>query len=387
MSLIRVLAVEGTGYGSALANDPSQPECFYMLTDRGPNFEVPDDGSKGFLEPSFRPHIGRFERRGDTLVRTRIIPLTNFDGQPITGLPNPPSEASTCEIPVALDGSVIPFDPHGVDPEGLVAMPDGSFWIADEYGPALMHVNAEGRTIERVSPFTSGRSTPLPRVLARRWPNHGFEGLTLLPDGKTLATIAQSALDNPKAGAGKKSRNVRILLFDTMRGATRQYIYVQEEAGISTSALAAVSMTGLLAIEHDKKFTYDHKKPSQVKRIYQVDLSRATDVSDPKDRASGLLVGKRVLEALSVEQLATAGIQPAEKGLLVDLVAIGYPHDKPEGLAVLADGTIAVLNDDDFGIASDKKGGIVTKVLPGTTEVDRSFVYLLSGGDFSVASS
>jgi hypothetical protein len=42
-----------------------------------------------------------------------------------------------------------------------------------------------------------------------------------------------------------------------------------------------------------------------------------------------------------------------------------YPHDNAEGLAVLSETMIAVSNDDDFGIASDAKGGIVQKRLPG----------------------
>lgn len=378
MTLIRIVTVDTRGYGSALAAVPDAPGCFYMLTDRGPNFDVPDPLAKGFAEPSFRPHIGRFELRGDTLVRTGTIGLSGADGQPLSGLPNLPGEGSTGEVPVALDGTVLPLDSRGIDPEGLVALTDGSFWISDEYGPALLHLDANGQLIERVSPLTAERF--LPRVLARRWPNHGLEGLTLLPDGRTLAAIMQSALDNPEPGAGRKSRNVRLVMFDTASGATRQYVYLQEEAGLSNSALAAVSMTTFLTVEHDKKFTHDTESPSRVKRVYKVDLTGATDVSDTADHASGLLVDGQPLEGMPAAALRSAGIEPVQKFLVTDLVSMGYPYDKPEGLAMIAGDTIAVLNDDDFGIASDDRGGIRQKFLPGTQDVDRSTVWFIRTG-------
>lgn len=96
-------------------------------------------------------------------------------------------------------------------------------------------------------------------------------------------------------------------------------------------------------------------------------------MSDPAGTPHGLLAGGRTLETLSADELLAAGIRPARKTLLSDLVALGYPHDKPEGLAVVGD-TLAVLNDDDFGIDSDGAGGIQPKMLPGTDTVNRNLV-------------
>ena len=31
------------------------------------------------------------------------------------------------------------------DPESLVALPDGTFWVGDEFGPFLLHFDATGR--------------------------------------------------------------------------------------------------------------------------------------------------------------------------------------------------------------------------------------------------
>ena len=43
------------------------------------------------------------------------------------------------------------------DSEGLVAMPDGSFWVSDEYGPFITHFDGNGRQLDRLSPFDSTR--------------------------------------------------------------------------------------------------------------------------------------------------------------------------------------------------------------------------------------
>jgi hypothetical protein len=42
----------------------------------------------------------------------------------------------------------------------------------------------------------------------------------------------------------------------------------------------------------------------------------------------------------------------------------GYPHDKVEGLAVLDNFTIAISNDDDFGVMDDGAGNFIAKTLP-----------------------
>ena len=91
----RGVQVHQGGYGSAIAVDPRDRRAFYLLTDRGPNFDVPDPSRKGFAVPGFVPHIGRFELRGDVLERVAIIPLRHEDGEPVSGLPVPSGGGAT----------------------------------------------------------------------------------------------------------------------------------------------------------------------------------------------------------------------------------------------------------------------------------------------------
>ncbi|MGI9182777.1 MAG: esterase-like activity of phytase family protein [Longimicrobiaceae bacterium] len=364
------------GYGSDLAIDPSDPDSFYLLSDRGPNFDTANADQKGFALPEFTPRIGRFRARGDLLQRVGVIEMRDAAGHPLTGLPHPPGPGSTGETAVTLAGQALPFDPMGIDPEGMAAMPDGSFWIADEYGPQLVHLDPGGRIRERIGPWTVPRA--LPAVLATRRPNRGLEALALLPDGATLAGITQSSLDNPSADVRGSSAVSRILLFDTRSGSSRQYLYPQEAPGLSNSAICALSEEVLLVIEHDARYPSDTRNPSTIQRVYRVELRDATDVSDPENDSHGQRVEGRTLEQLSNDELIAAGIRTATKELVLDLRALGYPHNKPEGLALIGDRTLVILNDDDFGIESDGRGGIVPKILPATGERDRNTLWFVT---------
>ena len=365
------------GFGSALAPDPNAPGYFYLLTDRGPNADSTDAEKKVFPVPGFAPRIGRFKLEGDRLRLVKVIELRTAKGRKLTGLPNP-DNGNTGEIAVDLDGRPLGTDPDGIDSEGLVAMKDGSFWISDEYGPWLLHVDAAGRTIERVGPFSGRRS--LPHVLALRRPNRGMESLTLTPDGNHLVEMMQSPLDNPDVGVRKTSRSHRIVVYDHRKGTSRQFTYLMESPTAVVSEIAAISATSFIVSERDQLFPGDPKAPAKLKRIYRIDIANATDVSDPENSRHGKLFGGKTLEQLSDEEIQGAGIAPANKELVVDLLALpgGYPHDKSEGLAIINDSLIAVSNDDDFGIIPDGKGGIAAKQLPGEGgRIDVNRIYFI----------
>lgn len=203
------------GFGSSMARVPGEECSFYLLTDRGPNVDGPEDDQKIFPLPDFAPQIGLFRLEGDSLIRESVIELKDADGNNLTGLPNPPEEGGTGEIPLDTDGNVLGFDPEGIDPEGLVALEDGTFWVSDEYGPHIVNLDADGSTLERINPFgtgTGGRT--LPMALATRRPNRGMEGLTITPDGTRLVGIMQSSLDNPSSDVRDNSRVTRIVFFD-----------------------------------------------------------------------------------------------------------------------------------------------------------------------------
>jgi hypothetical protein len=111
-----------------------------------------------------------------------------------------------------------------IDPESLVVMADGSFWIGDEFGPWLLHFSRRGillgPPVAGFSP-TAGelRSPNHPRVLAGEYSanvgaSRGFEGLALVGAGRErrlLALLEGSIVDEPDP------RDLQMLEFDPSR--------------------------------------------------------------------------------------------------------------------------------------------------------------------------
>ena len=56
-----------------------------------------------------------------------------------------------------------------------------------------------------------------------------------------------------------------------------------------------------------------------------------------------------------------------------------YPHDKAEGMTIINSTTIAVSNDDDFGITGSN-GVYSQKILAATGLVDRNRIYFIKLG-------
>jgi Uncharacterized protein conserved in bacteria len=368
---VRGVTVRNGGFGSAISRGPDGQ--LYILTDRGPNYDFAEE-TKAFAAPEVGPQVGVFERRDKAVVLLRRIRLRNIDGSPLTGLPNPPGPGSTGETAVSPDGTRLKPDRNGLDTEGLHVLRDGSFWIADEYGPNLVHFDATGQVIERVSPF-GPRGRALPAVLATRRPNYGFEGLTGDETGRILVGIVQSPLDNPRA-AGRQSIHVRIVMYDTQTGSTRQYLYPLDAAGFFVTDIAWLSPTRFLVVERDVGFPGGDPAGLQ-KKVFAIDLTEATDVSDSANRPSGRLANGKTLEAASTADLLVEKIEPATKSLLVDLLELGYPHDKPEGLVVLGRDEIGVVNDDDYSITDGGGGVAAVKRLPRTGDIDAGFLWVI----------
>ena len=366
LGVIGGVPITAGAYGSSLTLVPGSCDEYYGLTDRGPNVDGPN-GVKIEPLPSFDPAIGKFRLVDGKAVLERAIPLRAKDGTPYSSRVN--TAANTGETILDLNGNPLPADPNGYDSEGLVALPDGTFWVSDEYGPFITHFDRNGRALQRLSPFDGS----LPAELANRVPNKGMEGLTVTPDGRTLVGIMQSALQQPDLT--KKPGNVttlRIVTYDLRTHATHEYLYLLDDPKTNSGAVSEITALGnttFLVDERDGKV-----EPGAFKKLFKIDLTGATDVG-PKavgyDGAKGgLLVGpnKATIDAYvgtddtltATADLAKVGITPVSKALDVDLGGLltgldptggFFGHDKIEGVATPDHGrTIVVSNDSDFGV-------------------------------------
>ena len=237
---------ETLGSGSGLAVDlktwtrtaDGYRGTFFMLPDRGYNVEGTTDYRTRLNKVSitFKPVEGpgsaAAEGNGITLNVEDTILLTDDKGEPMSGLD--PSEGGvrpaangTPALPQAVNGRV------AVDAEAIVLMPDGSFFVSDEYGPYIYRFSAQGKMLSAIRPpeaiiphrkgvdhFSAnapaaGAKKPEPaNPETGRQNNQGFEGLALTPDGKYLVAILQSAT-RQDGGDKPETRNyTRVLYYD-----------------------------------------------------------------------------------------------------------------------------------------------------------------------------
>ena len=224
------------------------------------------------------------------------------------------------------------------------------------------------------------RAVALPAVLTLRQPNKGMEGLASIQGGTVLVGVIQNPLDNPTHATAKTSRLLRIVFMDVQHHVTRQYAYLMDDAAYGVSEIEAVSPTQFLVDERDGKFFNDPAGASVQKKVYLIDISNATDVSDAANGPNGLVVGGKTLEQMTTSDLATNGIVPVTKTLVLDLLKFGYTHDKAEGMVLLDGGqTIGISNDDDFGVTDDGKGHLIQKLLPsGVVDHNELWLFHLS---------
>src|SRR5262244_1780729 len=204
---------ETFGSGSAIAVDPRSwvrtpagyQGTFYMLPDRGFNVTGTSDYrariNKLFItfapldDPTAVPIAQRQMSVAATLTDT--ILLTDAAGQSLTGLdPDGIRRAANGfpDLPQASNGHV------SIDSESLALLPDGSFFIGDEYGPYVYRFSSIGRLQAAIRPpeaflpkrkgkdhFASNNPGPganapePPDPETGRANNQGFEGLTLTP--------------------------------------------------------------------------------------------------------------------------------------------------------------------------------------------------------------
>jgi len=358
---------------------------FWTLTDRGPNAMARVDGRdlRTIEAAAFTPTLVllEFPAGGDiatspgpsaaTIVRT--IPLATQSGRPLSGRPLPGLGDDPIVDPRSREA--VASDPDGVDSEAVVEMADGSFWIAEEYGPSLLHVAATGRVLARCFPAGAAPAetdavvhATLPAAYAARRENRGFEALAAAPDGSRLFALLQSPLDHPAPKAAKKTGNVRLLAFDPAAGRPlAEHLYrlgdpedpdylargAPPDDG-KLCAMAAIDATTLLVLE---------QSDGGLARLYTASLEPASDTLAWRPEADG----KANATALEkVRDLVAAGVVPVRKRLVADLAPLlpaieaavhGGPSPtgkrrqlKLEGLAILDERHVAIVNDDDFAV-------------------------------------
>jgi 3-phytase len=228
------------------------------------------------------------------------------------------------------------FNGKNLDGEGIALLPSGNLLVSSETEPSIREFSPVGKLMGElpVPPlFQAGKGTGIRG-------NQGFESLTLAPDGRTLWTANERALQQDAPDEKERPSPVRLLRFDRREGAFvpgTQLVYQVEPienpgTGFSVRGLAellALPAGGLLALERE----YVEGRGMRI-QLYFVSTAGAADVS-------------------GLESLAGRSYTPVQKTLVYDFARAGFQPDNLEGLAFgprLADGsrTLVLISDDNF---------------------------------------
>ena len=371
------------GIGSGAFRHPNDPpNVIWTIGDRGPN--IPCDEMKKtagvepavcrevkngriYPTPSYAPSIYRVMLLDDGRFRvTDVITLKDRDGRPMSGLLNPLKTAAT-ETGLDGNGKRLAPDLNGIDAEGIVRLSDGSFWIGEENGPSLAHFGADGRMIVRHVPrgtegeFAGARyevKGSLPAILAKRAINRGIESMAISPDERFLYFIMQNPLANPDTAAYRAAKNSRLFKIEraTMK-VVGEYVYTLDDprsfrrdpSGKQNdpriSELMAIGLDRLIVLERTEQTT----------KLYEVDLAVASNILGT---AWDDVATRPTLEQTDV---AAANIKPVPKALRFDSADFPDMAGKTEGMALLGDGSLALINDDDFGIAGGRTQIVIVR--------------------------
>ncbi|WP_200307321.1 esterase-like activity of phytase family protein [Streptomyces adelaidensis] len=192
-----------------------------------------------------------------------------------------------------------------LDSEALVVDRDGTRLITSETEPTVRRYDRQGRILGSLPVPGSLKVAPAGRAVS----NQTFEGLTLLPGGRTLLASMEGALAGDTAG---------VVRFQTWRrhggggdfGLSTQYGY-RTDTGLGVVEVAGLPGGRLLVLE--RGFTAG---VGNTVRLYLAETGRATDTSH--------------VETLTGEE---GGIRLVRKTLLADLVhcpTLGATAEQPQ---------------------------------------------------------
>ncbi|PWR22431.1 autotransporter outer membrane beta-barrel domain-containing protein [Zavarzinia compransoris] len=326
----------GNGYAATL----------YSLPDRGYNTGDLYSDYQGRLvrfDLSFTPYTGAglpaatTSQSQITLTPTGDgIKLTDFNGTATTGLD--PAAGTT-----AQNGYTLP-SPTGtgtrrvaLDAEAVAFLPDGSFYVGDEYTAGIYLFDKSGKMIGYIAPpaalqpMTGGQlnynSIAAPNTGRRN--NQGMEAVALSPDGTRLIAILQSATIQDGAGNAGNRGNTRVLIYDVSASRlpttpVEHYILqlpLLDDTGkggavnktAAQSEVVAINNHQFLVLSRDSAgYGVDGTLPEMYKSILLVDTKGATNLAGTAYETT--------TKPVSTGKTLDPSITPVQQGELVNML-------------------------------------------------------------------
>ncbi len=366
------------------------------LPDRGPNAVGTIVGTSDYANRlhrfsfTFAPYAGTEAAAPDQvkLTPTGGLLLKDAKGQTFTGLdPAEPKAAGRISL----------------DSEGLALTADGGFYVSDEYAAAIYRFDKAGALQGVIAPVAavapmSGGALMLTGAKAPdtgRRNNQGLEGVSIVPGGKRLAALLQSATVQDSASskdADQSRANTRLFVYDISQSATpvapvAEYVLqlpVFRNKGDGAAPDKTAAQSEILAL-NDHQFLVLARdgngrgggatRPAVYRSVLLIDTTGATNIAGtPYETSPQPIAPGGVLEAgiVPMKQVELVNLinpaQLARLGLNLDNAATNAftLSEKFEALALVPaldpkapnDAFLFIGSDNDFQTATGVVGGV-----------------------------
>lgn len=222
-----------------------------------------------------------------------------------------------------------------LDIESVQRTPDGTFWIGEEFGPFILHFDADGVLLDTPIEPSFGMSPQNPHLetrTPRSQRSGGFEGMALSPDGTTLYPIVENSFSDD---GDKYRRFIYEVDIETGDYTGNSWQLRTEAPDNLIGDAQMIDEHRMIIIERDNfgGIAAAHK------RLYIIDLDE-TDIN-------GFVTKHLVVDLLEIANPDDiVADQPAGSyGLGVNFE---FPLVSVESVVVLADGRLLVANDNNY---------------------------------------
>jgi glycerophosphoryl diester phosphodiesterase len=228
-----------------------------------------------------------------------------------------------------------------LDPESLVRMPDGTFWMGDEFGPFLLHFAADGRLLEAPYEIAGMRGPDHPhsppadageRSAATVRRSRGFEGLAHFA-GDLYAVI--------ESGTGSDADAALIFEFNLDRhaftGQRWRFPLADRDHAltelVSLAPIAPECAARFLAVERDG----GHGPAAKIKRVHELHL------------AGNSVTSRVVIDLLDIANPQRLGSFPAR---------FTFPYITTEAVWPITRDEVVLANDNNYPAGGGREGTV-----------------------------
>ncbi|GAO75737.1 esterase-like activity of phytase family protein [Meiothermus ruber] len=236
---------------------------------------------------------------------------------------------------------------YDFDPESFVIAADGTLWVGDEFGPYLLHFDANGVLLDppfATPDYGAGKDPSKDQVRAPQNPalllnpvgpgqpsaanlptSRGYEGMTTNPSRNRIYAMLEGTVSGDPAGT------VRLMEFDPVSkrwvGLVGRYPF--DDPAHAIGEMAVINDNEYLVIERDAR----QGAEARFKRIYKIDLNRRD--------ANGIFAKELVVDLLNIAD--PRGLAPSTQGGV-----FRFPYFTIEAVLVLDASTLLVANDNNY---------------------------------------